>query len=68
MENNNLTLVNFDAGNRMQEKAEREGWEEDTDMVALDMTDLSDIADGYNLIRQGLEKIANATGVSLESV
>ena len=68
MDNNNMSVVAFDPAKRMAEKAQREGWEEDTDTQVLDMSDISTICDGFALIRQGMEKISIATGVDLESV
>ena len=61
-------IVSFNPEERMSEKAEEKEWEEDNDMFEMDMSDLSRIADGFNLIREGLELISIATGVSLESV
>jgi len=67
MDNN---IIQFDPTERAKQNAEADGldWEEDTDTVELGMGDLSDIADGFKMIREGLELISNATGVSLESV
>lgn len=53
---------------RMTEKAEQENWEPDDDVVEMNFSDMSDIADGFNLIRQGMDLISNATGVDLDSV
>ena len=68
MDNNRKSkIIQFRKGITAEE-ATLKGWEEDTDKVELDMSDLSDIADGYNLIKQGMELISNATKVSLDSV
>lgn len=61
-------IVKFNSAERMAEKAETKGWEEDIDVVELDMNDLSNIADAFQMIKGGLELISNATGVSLDSV
>lgn len=64
---NKLGVVTFNPAQRMAEKAEQNNWQEDTDKVEMDMSDLSDIADGFNLIRKGMKMISDATGVDLES-
>ena len=45
-----------------------EGWEVDEDTVELDMNDMSTIADGYELIMLGLNKISEATGVAVPTM
>ena len=61
-------IIHFNPDDKYNKMVEEEGWEEDTDTVEMDMSDLSDIADGFNMIKEGLRLISNATGVSLESV
>lgn len=61
-------IVNFNPAERMEEKAEEQGWKKDLDVVELDMNDLSNIADAFQMIKDSLELISNATGVSLDSV
>ena len=61
-------VVSFDAKERTIEKAEEKEWKEDEEVVEMGMGDLSDIADGFKKIKEGLELISNATGVDLESV
>lgn len=53
---------------RMADKAERENWEPDDDTVEMDFADMSSIADGFNMIKKGMELISNATGVDIDSV
>lgn len=64
----NKKVIQFNPSDRMEAKAEVEEWEEDYDNVELGMGDLSNIADGFRMIREGLELISQATGVDLESV
>ena len=61
-------VLKFDPIERIAEKVAEESWETDKETVEMDMSDLSDIADGFNLIKQGMQKISDATGVDLESV
>lgn len=66
---NKLGILNFtSAEERIAEKAEKQQWEEDTEVVEMGMSELSDIANGFNMIRKGMEMISNATGVDLGSV
>ena len=61
-------IVKFDPTERMAEKAEEQGWKKDIDIVELDMNDLSNVADAFQMIKGALELLSNATGVSLDSV
>lgn len=66
MDSNKIVKIN--AKERITDKAQKEGWEEDTDVLVMDMSDASNIADGFNLVKEGLKKISDATGIDLDSV
>lgn len=56
-------IINIDPAERMAQKAEEQGWEEDNDKIELSWEDVSNIVDGYDMIFEGLRKISEATGV-----